>query len=571
MNQSLLLFKKSNLIGSLKNLNNLKFNNVKQISKLVSTSCLKSGLITPIQSSLYSNRFYSTGSQEKLFDQENFQKASRNGNSGNQQPADHMKSYKVTLVDENGNPIDAKFHKIDLLSELKLQTRDLRTVDPSFTQQMPTILVRDKAILLSIGSIRAIIQHNRLILFETQNQSIQEQVLSDIRESLQYKYESMPLPFEFKVFEAILDFVCRKLETEYKRMQNLIEKELQLLNENPEHNLEELLLYHKKGLNQFETSIKEIIDATTNLLESDEDMALMYLSFRNATGGIRKKNLHDEIEILLETYNRQMEQMANNISQLKETLASTEEFVNFQLDTARNKMMRMNLILSLVTLSSGLGGVVAGIFGMNLFNGLEQHPFAFPIAVGSISVVGTITFLSLRYYCQVKSILPYTKKAGNRLKFGVGFRNDSFSNPLREIDSPTNPTQPLIPAPQTPIQPQQQQQQQQNIFKHNSNNLLAEQLRQQQQQLQQQQLQIQIQQHHIQHQQKLLQTNNITSESDLLDGIMAPSQKQETLFEHHQELVPPLTMKQTQRSPFEKKKYDSPTPNITQFWKYLHE
>jgi len=372
----------------------------------------------------------SLSSPTKIFDQEYFQHQQIN------QSNETFKSFKVTSIDINGNPTEIKMYKSDLANELKLQARDLRTVDPSFPPQMPTILVRDKVVLFSIGCVRAIIQYNRVIIFETQNLTVKEEVVSLIRDSLNTTtYEVLPLPFEFKVFESMLDITCKKLEAEYRRMQSLVERELQLLNNNPEHNLEDLLLYHKKGLNQFEVTIKEIIDAITDLLQSDEDMALMYLSFRNATGGARRKNQHDEIEILLETYTRQLEQMSSNIAQLKETLASTEEFINFQLDTTRNKMMRMNLILSLVTISTGFGGLVTGTFGMNLATGLESHPHAFWIACGAISVIGSLTFLGLRYYCQVKSILPYTKKTPARLKIGSGFRNDSFVNPLSEPSS----------------------------------------------------------------------------------------------------------------------------------------
>ncbi|EGC34161.1 hypothetical protein DICPUDRAFT_56024 [Dictyostelium purpureum] len=383
-----------------------------------------------------------TSTQTKIYDEENFtnfnSNSNSNGNINNNNNltsnfgTDGLKSFKVITLDINGNPEERRIYKGDLSSELKLQARDLRTIDPSFPPQMPSILVRDKVVLISIGAVRAIIQYNRVMLFETQNESLRDEVIVNIKDAVQSNYEYLPLPFEFRVFESILDLVCRKLDLEFRRMQSLIEKELQLLNENPEHNLEELLLYHKKGLNQFEVKIKEIIDAITDVLQSDEDMALMYLSFRHATGGARRKNQHDEIEILLETYTRQLEQMSSNISQLKETLNSTEEFVNFQLDTARNKIMSIQLMLSILTISTGLGGVVTGTFGMNLVSGLEHSPYAFATACGAIGCIGFLTFAGLRKYCQVKNILPYTKKTPNHLKLGLGFRNDSFINPLRD-------------------------------------------------------------------------------------------------------------------------------------------
>ncbi|EFA81925.1 putative mitochondrial rna splicing protein [Heterostelium album PN500] len=268
----------------------------------------------------------------KIFDQESF--------IGRDTPTQYLsetRSFKVLEVDQSGQLIDQIIFKNNLSIEMKLQARDLRTIDSSFPPQMPAILARDKVFIVSIGFIRAIVQHNKIIFFDPQNPLIRNELVPIMKEYLVsqnlFFTETLTLPFEFKVLESILVFICKKLTAEHQRICTSIAKELESLNENPEHNLETLLLYHKKGLNQFEVTLKEIMDALSRLLESDEDMALMYLSFRNITGGTRKKNQHEELEILLENYMRQLEQISNEINQLKETLSSTEEFVNFQLDT----------------------------------------------------------------------------------------------------------------------------------------------------------------------------------------------------------------------------------------------
>ncbi|GAM17811.1 hypothetical protein SAMD00019534_009860 [Acytostelium subglobosum LB1] len=414
----------------------------------------------------------------KIFDQENI--VSRDMPT---QYHSEARSFKVLEVDLSGNLIDQIIFKNNLSIEMKLQARDLRTIDSSFPPQMPAILARDKVFIVSIGYIRAIVQHDKIIFFDPQNPLIRNDLVPILREYLGnqnlFFTETLTLPFEFKVLEAMLVFICKKLTAEHQRICTLIAKELESLNENPEHNLENLLLFHKKGLNQFEVTTKEIMDALSRLLESDEDMALMYLSFRSITGGTRKRNQHEELEILLENYMRQLEQISNEISQLKETLSSTEEFVNFQLDTARNKMMRMNLTLSLVTMSAGMGSMVTGFFGMNLMNGFEHAPFSFFYVSGGVLLGGLSVFAYVKWYCHKHNILPYSKKP----KFRVNGM-DSFQNPFLHSYNGGSSVATAFGTNhyQTPLQQQHQHQQLLQQQQH------QQQLQQQQQQQQQQSL-----------------------------------------------------------------------------------
>jgi magnesium transporter len=69
--------------------------------------------------------------------------------------------------------------------------------------------------------------------------------------------------------------------------------------------------------------------------------------------------------------------MESAIRDLRESITVTEEYVNLQLDSSRNRMMRHTLVLSVGTMATSLGGLVIGAFGMNLTTGFETHPWAF--------------------------------------------------------------------------------------------------------------------------------------------------------------------------------------------------
>lgn len=62
----------------------------------------------------------------------------------------------------------------------------------------------------------------------------------------------------------------------------------------------------------------------------------------------------------------QVEDMVNDIKELKSTISATEEFVRTTLDGRRNSLIRTELLMTMATVSIGVGGTVGAAFGMNL-------------------------------------------------------------------------------------------------------------------------------------------------------------------------------------------------------------
>ena len=98
---------------------------------------------------------------------------------------------------------------------------------------------------------------------------------------------------------------------------------------------------------------------------------------------------HQELELLLESYFADLEEIEAEIKTFKEMIEDTNQFISAHLDSVRNKMIRMSLFMEMGALALGSGAVVGGIFGMNLTHGLEEHPSAFFVTLGGISVVMT--------------------------------------------------------------------------------------------------------------------------------------------------------------------------------------
>lgn len=110
----------------------------------------------------------------------------------------------------------------------------------------------------------------------------------------------------------------------------------------------------------------------------------MYLTDKQ-TNFVRQD--HQDIELLLESYLTQIEEIANTVTRTSYNMRATEDIVNIILDTQRNSLLVFELKLAMGTLGLTGGALVAGVFGMNLKSGLETTDSAW------IAMVGLATFI----------------------------------------------------------------------------------------------------------------------------------------------------------------------------------
>ncbi|KAI8360292.1 hypothetical protein B0O80DRAFT_381745 [Mortierella sp. GBAus27b] len=297
---------------------------------------------------------------------------------------------RCTEFDHKGNvkTTAGEFLKSDLCQQHGLHARDMRKIDSSFNNQIPVLLVRPEAILVNVGHIRALIKADLVVLFDSfgstdsYNQSI---FIYDLEEKLRMSTSaSGGLPFEFRALEAIFISVVSSLQSEMEVLVHFVSNLLAQLEESIDQNkLKELLQYSKK-LSQFESKTLLIRDIFVETLDQDEDLANMYLTEKKM-GTPRTKDSHEEIEILLESYLKQVQEIANTVSIVKQQMQSTEEIVNVMLGATRNQLLLFELRIAMGTLGMSSGAIIASLYGMNLHNYLETNPHAFAI-VGSTAL-----------------------------------------------------------------------------------------------------------------------------------------------------------------------------------------
>jgi hypothetical protein len=165
----------------------------------------------------------------------------------------------------------------------------------------PVILPRTDAIVVNIGSIKAVVGRQKITVFEPK-QPLVKQWTYNFLKSIQSDYESEnSLPFELFALENILKSTCEIFERRLLLFGPLVENVLlQLEKEDLFDGLDKLLPI-RDTLHQFEIDVKEILDCLTALLANDDDMALLLLSEATPDGDVDISR-HVVVELLVESY-----------------------------------------------------------------------------------------------------------------------------------------------------------------------------------------------------------------------------------------------------------------------------
>ena len=198
--------------------------------------------------------------------------------------------------------------------------------------------------------------------------------------------------FEIDVVEEIVREVC----TMYSRRIHLYEPIVNSLmdrvtNEAFSPSGLHRLVPVKDSLQHFEMNVKGALRCITNLLSSDEDMVGLLLTEKaiaKAENRTVPMELHGKVELLLEEYARQLNSTLLEIDYLLQRVQSKQDMVALSLDAYRNRMIRMNLYLTVGGISLAFGTAVAGFCGMNVPNGYEKVEGIFEFVVLSSCLLG---------------------------------------------------------------------------------------------------------------------------------------------------------------------------------------
>ena len=342
-----------------------------------------------------------------------------------------QRSLPAIKVDPSGKAYTTNILKQQLANELNLPIRDFRIVDPSFPSQIQTTFTsRPNAILFCIENIKVVVQRNEALIFSPYQPEVQEFVPALQQQLTQAMGDSAVGRFEHVVLEAALNVVCSGLLRRVRALSPVVSSVLDGLRAESRGldviitQVDELLPLKNK-IDELRKRVKEIKRAITDILNNDEDMAMMYLpggplpvassptapvaeeAPAQATvvyHGFKKRGLNGEIidtmnlEMLFENYLNEIEWIASELEEMHDEIINTEENVVLQLDLLRNRILRFELFLSISSFVVTYGTLIAGVFGMNLLSHFEQNGFFFyAITALIVSSMGGIFVAFTRY------------------------------------------------------------------------------------------------------------------------------------------------------------------------------
>ncbi|XP_072139657.1 magnesium transporter MRS2 homolog, mitochondrial isoform X2 [Mobula birostris] len=294
--------------------------------------------------------------------------------------------FSVVKYESTGNISFFERKKTELYQELGLQARDLRF------QHSTSINIRNNCIILRMEILKAVITPEYLLILDDHQSDLEHWLLKDLTSQLagDGQLATYSLPFEFRAIEAILQHRINALQASLNELQPQILETLEALVNPKQMSVDRsklhILLQGNKNLSGLETDIKVFKEALLEILDEEKLLKELCLSrwsenhvFDQGSTGI---DLTEEMELLLENYYRQAEDLANTTRELKVLIDDSESIIFINLDSHRNVMMRLNLQLTMGTFSVSLFGIVGVAFGMNLESSFEEDPRFFWLITG---------------------------------------------------------------------------------------------------------------------------------------------------------------------------------------------
>ncbi|CEO95304.1 hypothetical protein PBRA_004070 [Plasmodiophora brassicae] len=310
------------------------------------------------------------------------------------------REFDVLRFKADGEFTKEKVSVEDLLKVSGIYARDLLLLDTSHGNPHSVILPRGDSLLVNFF-VKAIVYRDRAIIFDANKSTIV--AFANSFKTYLTSASDKRLAFELRAVEGILSLGC---ERHYRRL-SLYGPVIQALLNQLTDQLEgeailRRLLAVKNSLSSFEVDSQEYKTTMTDLLNNDEDMANMNLTLRSqlAPGETVDRSEHQDVELMIESYLRQMTEMYQHAYYLRKSIESAQEILNINLSSHRNRMIKMDLQMAMGSVSLAASAVIASTFGMNLPSGFEASPTAFWAMATSIIVIAPIIYAACHRYAE---------------------------------------------------------------------------------------------------------------------------------------------------------------------------
>ncbi len=280
--------------------------------------------------------------------------------------------------------------KSKIAEQFELRHRDLRDIDLR-SESVTRILIRPATILLQFFDLCMIIQADEALLINLRSSADERNDDFARRMSAKEPADLPELPYELRAVEAALmavlsalreDLVQAKQDAEHSARHLRLESGFAAVGL-------DLLFEHSRKLAKIEQKARLVRDTIREVLDTDEDLAGMYLSDRKA-GKPHQVTDHQEAEYMLEAYHTAADALVESAGGAIDVMRKKENTFRSSLDVQRNQIMFLNAKIGIHTLGLAGGTLIAGLFGMNLVNYLEEAPYGFFVITGACVVISSL-------------------------------------------------------------------------------------------------------------------------------------------------------------------------------------
>ncbi len=366
---------------------------------------------------------------------------------------DSTASYRVAKVTKDGDLQYINMQTSEILKSapslyardlfsLQLTTRQERTLQRGSKKIVPprrpppAILPRRDSIVVCFGNLQAVATREYVLIFDAHHPVVQQfsqdlvQRIREIKdfhrqeleigytnhEEPQHQEHRDAMPMELIFLEEVLRDTCITYSRRIRMFEPIVDSFLnKVSNEAFSDSGLHLLVPVKDSLQSLEMQVKQSLDTIAELLHNDDDMVALLLTEQaqaRKDGNIVPLESHEEVELLLEEYARQLSSALSDINYLLQRVQSKQEFVALALSSYRNRIARMNVIIDIAGVSLGIGTLVAGFFGMNLLSGMEETPGVFYAVILTTSFAGIVVATTSMSYLSGRFV---QKRAASRL------------------------------------------------------------------------------------------------------------------------------------------------------------
>ena len=284
----------------------------------------------------------------------------------------------------------------------------------------PKILPRGDHILVSFGHIKALIGNRKGLVFDAHTPGLNlfgvelANLIQDKMSDLQVEAFTDD-DFEFIFLEEVLREVSSTWKLRAKIYEKMVDSLLTVGVTSKDFSSEvPRVAPLKDSLKKFQMQIEEANTALQELLNDDDKMLGLLLTEQEAARKrmeIIDSNLHSAVERVLENYIRSLNHLLQNTIFLLNRVQSKVELIELSIDAHRNRLIEMNVNLSIVAVCLASSTTIAGFFGMNVISGYEESFFAFPtILCGSGALGISIGVWCLRYLSKSQSTAEAQKR-----------------------------------------------------------------------------------------------------------------------------------------------------------------